>query len=545
MPIKKLLSLQPFDWSWAENKRSGRVGVGERLKNVVGIEGKTWEFLKPMVGYNAANITLGGAGYTLSLYHQQYLTFVEGLPVGIATNIGGISGIVDAFTDVVMGAMTDKTRSRFGRHRRYLLWGALPFAISFIMRWTSFGLSSSAGTHAIFLYYLCASLLYGASYTVMAIPHNAMLPQVAPQYFLRTQFKIVEYAFNSIGQTSSFLLMGLVLGGTNMPDPSPADRGKYMWVGIVLAVWFLWPPIATFFGTKAPSSLDMPRERAYILAAFAEYARVFKSRAFRQYFFMGLFNMLSRSFYSFTDQFFILSVADKYKYFNLLNVVGGVAEFSGSPVNYMLTKHKGKQFCGDLLTPVMVAGLLLNWFVKPTSPSIILYIAAILYNFGFSGPGFTIQNIQPDITDIDELICGKRREGVISTANSFFKKTIGSGTSFVLGNMLQHVFRYDTSKKHYTEQTALSTLGLRLNFTIFPAICALIMYFLIKRYKLTKADHELIRTLIAQKHETGHPPAVSPDDILRLENITGVKWHDMWISWPQWQEQEQCTTLDS
>ncbi len=63
------------------------------LKDVAGIEGDTKDFLRPAVGYTSGNITLGGAGYPISMYHQQYLTYVEGLDTKQAGTISLISGI--------------------------------------------------------------------------------------------------------------------------------------------------------------------------------------------------------------------------------------------------------------------------------------------------------------------------------------------------------------------------------------------------------------------------------------------------------------------
>ena len=223
------------------------MGLGNKIKYLVGIEGNTREYLRPMVGYDCANVTLGGAGYPISLYHQQFLNFVEGIRPSITGTISMISGLIDAVTDVAMGVITDRTKSRYGKHRRYLIWGLLPFVISYVMKWCSFGLSATGNTGALFAYYLFASLLYSTGYTMMSIPHQAMLPTVAPRYFERTQFKIIEYAFNSLGQFPSFVFMSLILGGTNMNDPSPADRNKYMLCGIVLAVWFLLSFIVFFF----------------------------------------------------------------------------------------------------------------------------------------------------------------------------------------------------------------------------------------------------------------------------------------------------------
>lgn len=503
------------------------MGLGNKIKYLVGIEGNTREYLRPMVGYDCANVTLGGAGYPISLYHQQFLNFVEGIRPSITGTISMISGLIDAVTDVAMGVITDRTKSRYGKHRRYLIWGLLPFVISYVMKWCSFGLSSTGNTGALFAYYLFASLLYSTGYTMMSIPHQAMLPTVAPRYFERTQFKIIEYAFNSLGQFPSFVFMSLILGGTNMNDPSPADRNKYMLCGIVLAVWFLWSPIVCFFSTKEKSSLDLenpPMDYKYL---FSEYAQVFRSRAFRQYFLINLLNYTARSCYSYSDQYFLLSIADRYRIFNILNVVSGAAEFSGSPINYFLIRFKDKRICGLALGPMMVAGLLINGFVTTKTPTFILYAAAILYNLGFSGPGFSITNFQPDVTDVDELITGRRREGVITTFTSFVKKTVQSFMTGLLSYALE-LFGYNTNAVKKTDQTARAILGLRFISSWLPAALAAISVVLIFLYKMDKHDHETIQRVIKEKHETGSC-TITEHDKKRLERIAGHAWEDMWI----------------
>lgn len=514
------------------------MGFKEKLKSVVGIEGNTKEYLKPIVAYSSANIMLGGAGYPLNLYHLQFLTFVEGLGTRIAGTISLISGLADAFVDPLMGYLTDRTRSKYGRHRRYLLWAILPFAASYIMRWYSFGISESGNTRNIFIYYLAASLLYGCSYTMASVPHTAMLPSIAPRYFLRTQFKMIEYIMNSVGQISSFIFTALALSGFNvkvalgaLPDPSPADRPKYMMVGIILAVWFALPLIYTFFNTHEPSSLNDDYQSVSKRNIAADYLSVFKNRAFRQYFIISLFYMISKGLYSYTDQYFIISIANKYNLFNTMNIIAGAAEASGSPLNFLLVKYKGKQFCGKLLGPLMVIGLILNIFITPATPSaistVIIIISSILYNFGFSGPGFVAVNIQPDVIDVDELITGQNREGVVSTFKSFFFKTISSFMSYAVGSSLE-AFGYDPQKKEPQYQTAKSFFGLRLNFIILPAIFALFTVIATYRYKMTRTDHEVIKELIKEKRETGKC-TVSEEQKRRIEQISGQKWEDMWI----------------
>ena len=182
------------------------------------------------------------------------------------------------------------------------------------------------------------------------------------------------------------------------------------------------------------------------------------------------------------------------------------------------------------MMPMMVIGLLLNGFVTPKTPVFILCIATILYNIGFSGPGFVISTIQPDVTDVDELITGRRREGVITTFYSFVRKTINSFVTGFLGIFLQ-LIGYDTTNLEKIEYAALSTqteFGLRLLVSWLPTIFAITSLILIFRFKMKKRDHEIIQSVIAQKHETG-TCEISSGDKKRIEEIAGHRWEDMWI----------------
>jgi oligogalacturonide transporter len=514
--------------------------LGEKIKDILGIEGEVKDTLIPACNYTCANITLGGAGYVLNQFHQQFLAYVEGMGTRDAGKISLINGLWDAFNDPVMGMITDRTRTKYGRHRPYLIIGIIPFAIAYVFRWYSFGLSSGGDATATWLWYLFSAVLYSTSYTVMSIPHTAMLPQIAPHYFQRTQFRIVEYAMNSVGQISSYLFAALALSGfsvktalTALPNPTPDDRGKYLLVGVILSLWFLWPPILSFFKCKEPSSLGQPKDKINFRFLFNEYKLVFKNRSFRQYFIITLFYALSKNFYHITDQYFMISVADMYKLFISLNIISGIAEFSGAPLNYLLVRYKGKAFCGKLLGPLMVCGLFLNIFISPNSAqgfkTAIIILSAILYNFGFSGPGFVAENIQPDITDVDEMITGRRREGVVATFRTLFSKTIASVISYVVGASLE-LFGYNPQIQAPSLQSPKTLFGLRFNFVIMPTVLALICVLSIYSYTMNKKDHEYIKELIKERHEKGFVEKPAPEKLVRLEKITGQKWENMWIS---------------
>ena len=514
------------------------MGLGAKIKDIVGIEGNTKEYLRPMASFTCANITIGGAGYPINQFHQQFLAYVEGMSTGKAGKITLISGLWDAISDPIMGIITDRTKSKAGRHRPYLIIAAIPFAISYIFKWTSFGISSGGNDRATWWWYLFSALMYCTFMTILSIPHEAMLPTVAPGYFERTQYKIVEYAMNSVGQVTSYVFTALTLSKFNiktaltaLPTPSAGDRGKYAMVGIVLAIWFLWSPILCYFKTKEPSSLNQVNPPLDIKHMLNEYKMVFANRSFRQYFVISLFFSMSRYFCSYADQYFMVSVTDTYNIFISTNIIAGIAEFSGSPINYLITRYRGKTACGKILGPLMVIGIAINAFLTYQTPSFIKYaviiLSSICYNIGFSGPGFVAENIMPDITDVDELITGRRREGVIATFKTLFSKTVSSLMGYAVGTSLEW-FGYDPKIKHPTLQSKRTTFGLRLNYAIIPSILALFCVISVFRYKMTKEDHEAIKRVIAEKHEKGKCD-ISDSEKKRIEEIAGQPWEKMWI----------------
>lgn len=133
--------------------------MGEWLKRLVGVEGSFKEAILPMMGYNSASILFGGGGHIISLYFMSFLTEVEGLNTGQAGLVILFGLVWDAITDPAMGLITDRTRSRFGRHRLYILIGIAPVALSYFMLWNSFGISALGKSSVTMTYYIIAYML--------------------------------------------------------------------------------------------------------------------------------------------------------------------------------------------------------------------------------------------------------------------------------------------------------------------------------------------------------------------------------------------------
>lgn len=514
----------------------------QKILKLLGVKGTFKNDVIPMINYSSANITTSGAGYVISLYYMKFLTDVVNLPLAWAGLVTTVAVVWDAITDPLMGIITDRTRSKYGKHRRYILWGMPLFCLSFFMMWNGYGFDGRTETVKTFIYFTVSYMLYKTAYTIIDIPHVAMLPELAPDYNLRIQYNSVGYIFNSFGMFPSFFLASAILGSFGFSTPQAGAQKPMFITGIILAVVYGICLYNTFRRTREKPSLDLKVEKFDFKHLLREYKYVFINKAFREYFFMSLCYNVATFFYTTTLIYYIEYVAKLPSMYTLFTTIAGAFEASSFPLNYALTIKFGKKKCGAIVTPLMIAGFAVCLLMNPTAENegsiiwkIILMATAVLYPFGKSGLGYVATNILPDISDVDELITGRRREGVIGTFNTFIKKTVSGVMSsivmfilgafgLIVGDELKEITAVDPS----FQQSDSALLGVRICITFVPIVFTLISLFLLHRFQMTKKEHTLIRAAIATKHKYGSV-TLSDEEIAIMEKISGQKYENTWL----------------
>ena len=514
--------------------------MGERIKKAIGVQGDFKTTILPMINYSYANMYMGGAGYIISMYFTIFLTDVVNLSLNQAGMVVMFATVWDAVTDPVMGIITDRTRAASGKHRRYLLIGIPLMVISYTLLWNSYGLNGTLNSAKTMVYFVLVYMLYKTAYTVIGVPHTAMLPELAPEYNLRTQYNSVGYLFNSAGMVPAFGIVVVILAAFGSKDNiTSASKAPFLVIGIVLSVFFGIAVFLTYFKTREPSSLDNKVDKLDVKYIIREYVLVFRNRSFRQYFFMSLAYQFATGFYANSKVYYIKYLANQYSKYALFNAVAGVAEAAAFPLNYALTMKHGKKKCGNIVTPLMVAGLAIGLIMQSGGSffwSALMMLSMLLYPFGMSGLGFVSTNIFPDLTDVDELITGRRREGVISTFSTLIKKSISGVMAALVGFTLQGfglvtgdtVADYENATGQLFAQSASAVTGVRICVAVIPIAAALISLILLKRFRMTKDDHTMIRAAIATKHKYGSV-ALSPEEKQRCELISGQKFENTWL----------------
>lgn len=529
--------------------------MGEKIKRAIGVKGDFKTAILPMINYSYTNMYLGGSGYIISMYLTIFLTDVVNLSLKQAGLVVMFATIWDAVTDPAMGIITDRTRSKTGKHRRYLLWGIPLMFVSYSLLWNSFGLNGKTNPTVAMVYFVLIYMLYKTAYTIIGVPHTAMLPELAPEYDLRTQYNSMGYLFNSAGMVPSFGIVVLILAlfgsGDNLTSES---KMPFLIIGIVLSLFYSIAVFLTYKTTREPSSLDNKLEPFDLKYFFKEYYLVFKNKSFRQYFFMSLAYQFSTGFYSSSKVYYIKYLANQYSKYALFNAVAGVAEASAFPFNYALTMKFGKKRCGDIVTPLMVAGLAIGLFMQggnKASPLwvVLMLLSMILYPFGMSGLGFVSTNVFPDLTDVDELITGRRREGVISTFSTLIKKSVSGVMAFFVSFILQSfglvtgdtVSEFEKVNGTLYVQSSSAVLGVRICVAVIPIIASLVALILLKKFKMTKADHTMIRAAVATKHKYGSV-TLTDEERERIELVSGQKIENTWLGKDN--DSEEPHTLD-
>ncbi len=499
----------------------------DKVKKLIGVEPGTR--LMPMISYNSAIFLSGGAFYIIGCYFLPFLTKVEGLSATQYSIVVLFATISDAISDPIMGVITDRTRHRQGRHRPYIKWGIIPALVSYLMMWNSFGISSKCSSTVTMIYYIFVYIFFKTAYTFVIVPHTAMLPEIAPEYSLRTQYNAVRTVMDAVASYSSFLISALFFGLIETEKFSPASRHKFNILGVILCLWVTLPLIFTYKFTSERSSENDVVEPFDIREFFRRYSNIFHNKAFRLYFAFGFLTMLSSCFVSNTSYYFLENVMRQEKNYNLITTISGVAEAVGFFPAYFFSIRKNKQLPAKVFIPVAGAALAITWFLNSGSNQIFMFIVHFLYGLGLAGMASVQNNIFPDVTDVDEMITGERREGTISTFASFVKKFVNGFASLGVGLILS-AFGYDTGLPA-EKQTALALKGLRISYSVIPIVFFIGAIIVIFRYKLDRETHALVKRAISEKRENG-AAQLTDDEIRKLESIAGHKLNEMWLGKP-------------
>ena len=152
--------------------------------------------MRRKIAYGLGDMGISLSYFTVSFFFIFYLTDVLRLPPSLAGLAFFIGQLWDSVNDPLFGVISDRTSSPLGRKRVYLLFGAVPFAVSFMLLWL---VPSDVGDTLKFVLATAALLLYTTFYSVVTVPYLALVPVMSRDYDERTQITGIKAMLSTVG----------------------------------------------------------------------------------------------------------------------------------------------------------------------------------------------------------------------------------------------------------------------------------------------------------------------------------------------------------
>ncbi|MGC6423718.1 MAG: MFS transporter [Lentimonas sp.] len=402
--------------------------------------------------------------------------------------IGSIPRIFDAVSDPMVGYISDRTRTRWGRRRPFILVGAILAGLVFAGMWQMHPGNSEM---FYFWFFLIASIAYVLTYTLYATPFVAFGYEMTPDYHERTRL----HAFaNTVGQLAWIGVPWFyaIMASELFRDTPHGARVLAIWVGGAICVLGIVPAIFC-----KERKLRAPQKN---LDGFSKHTKDFvggivttmKCKPFVRLcaatflvfngFQLGMaFAIYVMIYYVFSGSGAADASAGKLQgWFGSITAISTVAVIF---LTAFLSRKLGKKQTFFITITLSIFGYALKWIgYNPNNPNLLL-IACPLVAFG-TGSLFTLMgSMISDVCDYDELHCGERREGVFGAIYWWMVK-VGMALALLLTGVLLNVSGFDVNLAG--SQSESTKFYLRLFDVCIPIATSVLAILIMYRYEITE-----------------------------------------------------------
>ncbi|MBN1453589.1 MAG: MFS transporter [Anaerolineales bacterium] len=343
----------------------------------------------------------------LMFFQLYFLTDVAGLRPDYAGWAIGASRLWDAVNDPLFGLLSDRIRTRWGRRRPLLLFGAVPLGVFFMLMWIVPALDQVW----LAVYYAMTFTLFDTAFTIVHVGYNSLTPEMTSDYDERSSLNGYRMVF-SISGTLGAIILATVLGWS-ITD----TRLLYLILGVGLGIVSIIPPLVVFSITREKPAEELPQP----LPLGEALKQTLGNQPFCMV--MGLYllswttaSILAAVLIYFANYY--LRVPEQANYFVLV-AQGSAILFIPVIVRISQRLDKRRAFMLGSLTWVVV---LLGISAIRADQVGLAYLLAALAGFGIATAYVVPWSMVPDVVEYDQLRSGQRREGSYYAFASFFQK---------------------------------------------------------------------------------------------------------------------------
>jgi Na+/melibiose symporter-like transporter len=493
------------------NTHSQKVSIGEKI------------------GYSLGDCSANLVFQMMMIYQTKFYTDVFGLEGAIAGSVMLIARIVDAFVDPTVGILSDRTRTRWGKYRPWVLWTALPFMVFYVLAFYNPGIEEK-GLVAVYatLSYTLLMTLYSFNNT----PYSSLGGVMSGDIRERTSITSIRFVAATVAQ---FVVQGLTLPLVSKFAGESGDK-QHGWLCTVslFALVGLVFLVITFFSSR--ERITPPaNQRSNTLQDIKD---VFKSVPWRAMFILTLFLFTTLAMWGSSMNYYFENYVDAGALYAFLDRLGLVATEGGRGISYTLFNAFGLIVTGpdkayevgfgvfnmlgalvQFFGVIFLSGLLANRYGKKNVFIVGLALTA-LFTACFYFPGkadietmFVLNFLKSlayaptvpllwamiaDVADHSEYINYRRATGFVFAGVVFaLKAGLGVGSA-ILGFLLSG-FGYVSGAGVHQNDSAIQ--GIVLSSSLIPACTFFIGVVTLYFYPITKKYNERMQAELAERRE--------------------------------------------
>ncbi|MCK0109999.1 MFS transporter [Flavobacteriaceae bacterium S0825] len=413
--------------------------------------------------------------------------------------------LFDAITDPIMGFISDNTKSRWGRRRKYVMLGAIIMGVSFIVMWQLFKDNSLDYN---FYYFLFTSLVFYLGLTIFSVPYVAMGYEMSDDFHERTNIMAIAQFIGQWAWVIAPWFWVLMDDKDWFSSSEVAVRELAVWVAIICMLFAMIPAI--FIKGKSTINEDyesitfssiLKKLRTIFVVNFGE---AFKLKSFRKlciatFLVFNAFQTVAAFTYFIIVYYLFDGVTGPdgaWWWPTLFGSVGAlVTSFIVIPLVAKMSKILGKKKAFMVSQSVSIFGYILLWFLFiPGKPYMFLF-ALPFFSFGIGGLFTLMMSMTADVIDLDELQTGKRREGVFGAIYWWMVK-FGFGIAGGLSGVIFSIIGFESGALTQTEE---AITGLRLFFSGLPIFGTLIALYVMYDYDIDEKRANEIREQLNER----------------------------------------------
>ena len=437
--------------------------------------------LKEKVAYACGDVASNFYWRIFDVFLFIFYTDVFGISAAAVGTLMLVTRLIDAFSDPLMGALADRTKTRFGKFRPYLLWGIIPIAAGGVLTFTVPETSDSNKLIWAYGTYIFMML----AYTFINVPYGALLGVITSDTQQRTTLTSFRFigAFSG-GSFVAYLTPELVeyLGRENEALGWQLTMGLY---GCIAAALF----VITFYGTKERIA-PPPEQKTPIWQDIKDLGQ---NKPWLVLFALALIIMITISLRASSGTFYFKYYVQRPDLIGSFAMVYMIALAIGAALTPFLTRFFDKRKLLIILISI-VAVLSTAFYFVPNDNITLMFVLQIMIGLALGPKSPLVFSMYADTADFSQWKTGRRATAMIFSAAAFAQKLGGALAGATIGWLLA-TLGYVANQA----QTGASEQGIVLLLTIIPAAFAALAVPLIMLYPLDDKTLRHVQKELAQR----------------------------------------------